>query len=285
MRVLILGANGMLGHITFDYFKEQGYETFGTALNNEQHINYDAFINMEEIEKLIKEIKPNVLINCIGILNQVAEENKVLAVKLNSLLPHYLDSLSEKHNFKLIHVSTDCVFSGKRGQYNENDLPDAESFYGRSKALGEVSNDRNLTLRTSIVGPDINEKGIGLFNWFMKQEGKTNGYSKVIWSGVTTLQLAKLFEYAINNGLTGLHIAVNNQEIAKYDLLKLFAKYMDKQIEINPHDGVVENKSMVNTKNEFEGIIPSYEEMIKEMCEWIKAHESLYARYNAMVKK
>lgn len=285
MKVLILGANGMLGHITYDYFKENGYEVFGTALNDSQHIFYDAFSNMEEIDKIIEKIKPNVVINCIGILNQAAETNKPLAVKLNSLLPHYLDSLSEKHEYKFIHVSTDCVFSGKRGQYNETDFPDAESFYGKSKALGEVNNDRNLTLRTSIVGPDINEKGIGLFNWFMKQSKQTNGYTKVIWSGVTTLQLAKLFEYVINNNLTGLHIAVNNQTITKYELLKLFAKYMNKDIIVIPFDDYIENKSMVNSQNEFERVIPSYDNMVQEMCEWIKNHSDKYERYFSAVEK
>lgn len=285
MKILILGAGGMLGHITYDYFKEKDYEVFGTDLKNKKLIYYDAYENMEDVEKIVDNVKPQVVINCIGILNQVAENNKLLAVKLNSLLPHYLDMLSNKYNYKLIHVSTDCVFSGKRGQYNENDLSDAESFYGRSKALGEIINEKNLTLRTSIVGPDINEKGIGLFNWFMKQEGSINGYSKVIWSGVTTLQLAKVFEYSINNNLTGLHIAVNNEIISKYELLNLFVKYIKKEIEIKPYDGVFENKSMINTKNEFKEVIPSYDEMIKEMCEWIKIHEDKYERYNVLVKK
>lgn len=279
MKTLILGSNGMLGHITYDYLKEQGYEVYGTAQNNTRDLIYDAYSNMEELEEIIKGIKPELVINCIGILNKAAEENKPLAVKLNSLLPHYIDQLSDKYTFKFIHVSTDCVYSGKKGQYTEKDLSDAESFYGRSKALGEVNNDRSLTLRTSIVGPDINESGIGLFNWFMKQEGEINGYSKVIWAGVTTLQLAKTFEYAYNNNLTGLHIVTNNESISKYDLLQLFAKHMQKDIIIKPFEGVEENKSMINSLNEFKGIIPSYENMIKEMSEWIVGHKEKYERY------
>lgn len=279
MRVLVLGSNGMLGHITHDYFSEKGHEVYGTTQNKESDLYFDAFNNMEGLEQLLNNVKPQLVINCIGILNQAAETNKVLAVKLNSLLPHYIDSLSEKYDYKFIHVSTDCVYSGKKGQYTSDDLPDAESFYGRSKALGEINNDRNLTLRTSIVGPDIKENGIGLFNWFMKQEGSINGYSKVVWSGVTTLQLAKLFEYSYENNLTGLEIAVNNQTITKYELLKLFNSNMDKGLEINPVDTVVENKSMINKDNRFEDQIPSYEKMVEEMRDWIYDHPDKYDRY------
>ena len=143
MRILVLGRNGMLGHVVYEYFRSIGDDVYGTDVRG-NCISYDAFKNQEELENIVKEYKPEVVINCIGILNQVAEDNKVLAVKLNSLLPHYIDSLSEKYNFKFIHVSTDCVFDGKKGKYDEDALPDATSFYGRSKALGEVINNSFL---------------------------------------------------------------------------------------------------------------------------------------------
>ena len=126
MRILVLGKNGMLGHVVYNHFKENGYTVYGTTQTTD--IVWDAYENLEGIEDIIKDVKPDAVINCIGILNQVCEANKPLAVKLNSLLPHYIDSLSEKYNFKFVHVSTDCVFEGTTGKYDETVPSDATSF-------------------------------------------------------------------------------------------------------------------------------------------------------------
>lgn len=275
MKILVLGKNGMLGHVVYNYFKEQENEVYGTVYNSDGLV-YDAFNNQEKLEDIIKSIKPDVVINCIGILNKAAEDNKTLAVKVNSLLPHYIDNLSSEYNFKFIHVSTDCVFDGKKGKYNEESYPDAISFYGRSKALGEINNNRNLTLRTSIVGPDNNPNGIGLFEWFITQNNPISGYSKVIWTGVTTIELAKCMEKAIANNLTGLHHVVNNDFISKYDLLKLFAKYFNKDIEINENNNVISEKTLIKTEKSFDFKIPTYEKMIEEMRIWVQNHKELY---------
>ena len=278
MKVLILGKNGMLGHVVYHYFKELGIDTFGTVSHNPNptDITYDAFKDMESIEKTINEINPDVVVNCIGILNKVAEDNKVLAVKLNSLLPHYLDSLASKYNFKFVHVSTDCVFEGTKGKYDEQALPDATSFYGRSKALGEVKDTNSVTLRTSIVGPDNNKNSIGLFKWFITQEGEVGGYTKVIWTGVTTIELAKAIQKAIENNLTGLHHVVNNDFIPKKELLELFKKYFNKKITISANDDVESEKTLIRTDLSYDFNIPSYETMIKEMRDWVLAHKELY---------
>ena len=275
MRILVLGRNGMLGHVVYEYFRSIGDDVYGTDVRG-NCISYDAFKNQEELENIVKEYKPEVVINCIGILNQVAEDNKVLAVKLNSLLPHYIDSLSEKYNFKFIHVSTDCVFDGKKGKYDEDALPDATSFYGRSKALGEVINSRSITLRTSIVGPDTNPNGIGLFQWFMKQNGEIGGYTKVIWTGVTTIELAKCMKKAIDNNLTGFHHVVNNDFISKYDLISLFKEAFNKDIIINKNDSVVSEKTLVRTDKSFDFNVPSYKEMVYEMKKWVDEHKDIY---------
>ena len=275
MKILILGKNGMLGHIVDNYFTELGHEVIGTV-NSGEGIFYDAFTNQEGLEEIIKEHKPNVVINCIGILNQICEENKPLAVKVNSLLPHYIDSLSAEYNFKFVHVSTDCVFEGTIGNYDETILADATSFYGRSKALGEINNDRNLTLRTSIVGPDANPKGIGLFQWFMNQQIETGGYTKVLWTGVTTIQLAKAMEKAIENNLTGLHHVVNNETISKYDLLVLFKEIFNKDIIVNENPNVVSEKTLTRTEKSFDLETPSYKQMVEDMRDWVLAHQDLY---------
>lgn len=283
MRILVLGKTGMLGHVVYNYFKENDYEVFGTT-TKEGTLQYDAYNNLEKIEDIITEIKPDVIVNCIGILNQVCEDNKVLAVKLNSLLPHYLDSLSTKYNFKFIHVSTDCVYEGTKGKYDESSQPDATSFYGRSKALGEVKNTNSVTLRTSIVGPDANPKGIGLFQWFMNQENTVGGYSKVIWTGVTTIELAKQIEVAIKNNLTGLNHVVNNDFISKKDLLELFKKYFNKNIEITNNDKVISEKTLIKTDASYNFDVPSYEKMVEEMRDWVIAHQELYPNIKVEVK-
>ncbi|MBE6148373.1 MAG: SDR family oxidoreductase [Firmicutes bacterium] len=275
MRVLILGKTGMLGHVVYETMKEKGYEVFGTSSKNGDLI-YDAYTNMESIERIIEEIKPNAVVNCIGILNKVAEENKVLAVKLNSLLPHYLDELSSKYGFKFVHVSTDCVYEGTKGKYDELALPDATSFYGRSKALGEVKNDRSVTLRTSIVGPDNNPKGIGLFQWFINQTDTCGGYTKVIWTGVTTIELAKAICVAIEKDITGLNHVVNNEFIPKKDLLVLFKRHFDKDIEITDNDTVESQKTLIRTDLSYDFNVPSYDKMVEEMKEWVINHHDLY---------
>ena len=274
MRILVLGKNGMLGHVVYNHFKENGYTVYGTTQTTD--IVWDAYENLEGIEDIIKDVKPDAVINCIGILNQVCEANKPLAVKRNSLLPHYIDSLSEKYNFKFVHVSTDCVFEGTTGKYDETVPSDATSFYGRSKALGEVRNDRSVTLRTSIVGPDANPKGIGLFQWFMKQENEVGGYSKVIWTGVTTIELAKQIEVAIKNNLTGLNHVVNNEFISKKDLLALFKESFNKNITINDNDSVVSEKTLVRTDKSYNFDVPSYKQMVEEMRTWVDNHKELY---------
>lgn len=265
MKILVLGKNGMLGHIVYQYLKEQGYEVIGTTKEE-----YDA--NKDDIKLIIEEAKPDVVVNCIGILNKKCDEDKQLAIKINSYLPHYINQLSKEYNFYFIHISTDCVFEGTIGEYDEASIPDATSFYGKTKALGEITNNRNVTLRTSIVGPDENPDGIGLFQWFMKQENEVEGYSKVMWSGVTTIELAKQIDIAIKNHLTGLQHVVNNEFISKADLLRLFKKYYNKKTEIKENNDIVSNKTLIKTDISFDFDIPSYEEMIIEMKKWEETH-------------
>lgn len=276
MKILVLGVEGMLGHVVKKYFEKKGYEVYATSREKSSENYFDLTDNIKNIDKIVERIKPDVVINCIGLLNKVAEENQSLAVLINSYLPHYMDELSAKANFKFIHVSTDCVFDGKKGQYTVDSFKDAYSFYGQSKALGELNNDRSVTLRTSIVGPDENPKGIGLFQWFMKQEGEVKGYSKVIWTGITTLQFAKCMEEAINNNLSGLYHAISGEEISKGDLLRIFAKNFKPSIKVIDDGSVVSNKSLALRPNDYKFNIPSYENMIKEMKEWVLENREMY---------
>jgi dTDP-4-dehydrorhamnose reductase len=282
MRFLILGATGMAGHTIAIYLKEKGHIV--TTLTRTGFPYCENIIgDVKDLNLLTKLVKTNnydAVINCIGILNAEAEANKHEAVFLNSYIPHFLSDLTKDSKTKIIHMSTDCVFSGKTGDYSERSLRDGVTFYDRSKALGEIENNKDLTFRNSIIGPDMNNNGIGLFNWFMKQEGTIKGYSKAIWTGVTTLTLAKAMEKAVENNLVGLYNLVNANTISKYELLKLFNEYFkNNRLEINKSEIVTLNKSLVNNRKDFDFIVPTYEEMIKEMQEWIENHKGLYPHY------
>lgn len=282
MKVLVLGGTGMAGHTISIYFKEAGHDVTAfsrTKVDYCKNINGDI-TDFEKLKSIINESQYDAIINAVGILNQDAEDNKSTAVLLNSYLPHFLSNTTKNMKTRIIHMSTDCVFSGKTGGYSETTFRDGETFYDRSKALGELENDKDLTFRNSIIGPDMSENGIGLFNWFMKQEGEINGFTKAIWTGVTTLALAKAMEKALEENLTGLYNLVNNDNITKFDLLKLFNKYMkDNSINILPSDAVVLDKSLINNREDFSFEVPSYEQMIIEMKDWIENHRELYPHY------
>lgn len=282
MKLLILGGTGMAGHTISIYFKEAGHDV--TAFSRSK-VDYCKNVNgditdFENLKKLINEGQYDAIINAIGILNQDAADHKSNAVLLNSYLPHFLSDTTKEMKTRVIHMSTDCVFSGKTGGYSETSFRDGETFYDRSKALGELENNKDLTFRNSIIGPDMSERGIGLFNWFMKQEDQINGFTKAIWTGVTTLTLAKAMEQALNENLTGLYNLVNNETISKYELLKLFNKYLkDGQIEILPSDNLSLDKSLINNRTDFSFKVPSYEVMVAEIKEWIESHKELYPHY------
>lgn len=282
MKFLVLGATGMAGHTIALYLKEQGHDV--TAFTNTPFPYCKNIIGDARetwfLKKVLIDENYDSVINCIGLLNRSAEENKSLAVYLNSFLPHFVADTLEGMKTKMIHMSTDCVFSGNRGSYKEKDLKDGETFYDRSKSLGEREDSKNLTFRNSIIGPDMSHDGIGLFNWFMKQHGSINGYTKAMWTGVTTLTLAKAMEHAANSKLCGVYHLVNSQPISKFDLLKLLNRHFkENSLIIYPYDFCVINKSLVNTRTDFSFQVPSYEQMILEMKEWIYKHADLYPHY------
>lgn len=282
MNVLVLGATGMAGHTISIYFKEAGHDVTAFSRSKFEYCkNITGDItDFDYLKKVVKEGNYDAIINAIGILNKDAEDNKSIAVLLNSYLPHYLSDITKEMKTRVIHMSTDCVFSGKTGGYSETSFRDGETFYDRSKALGELENNKDLTFRNSIVGPDRNINGIGLFNWFMKQERQVNGFTKAIWTGVTTLTLAKAMEKALEENLTGLYNLVNNESISKFELLKLFNKHLkDDTITILPSDAAAVDKSLINNRDDFSFVVPSYETMVIEMKAWIEKHRELYPHY------
>lgn len=283
MKFFILGCNGMAGHIISIYLKEQGHEVIGFARTQSpfvQTVVGDAF-DTQLIAKILLQGNFDVVINCIGMLNQFAESDKAAAAFLNGYLPHFLVQSTLGTKTQVMHMSTDCVFSGQTGPYTEESFPDGRTFYDRSKALGEICDDKNLTLRNSIVGPDIKQKGIGLLNWFMQQKGSVNGYTAAMWTGQTTLQLAKTMEIAAKEKVSGLINMVPSTNISKYELLKLFNHYLrHDELTIRPVEGIVADKTLIRTNNEFNYQIPNYEVMVNEMADWMRVHKDLYPHYN-----
>jgi len=273
----------MAGNTIAIYLKEQGHQVIGFARDLSPYFDTivgDAF-NTILIKKAIDEGGYDAVINCIGMLNQFAENDKQAAVFLNAYLPHYLADITKNSSTQIIHMSTDCVFSGKKGSYTETDFKDGETFYDRSKALGELVDDKNITLRNSIIGPDIKQSGIGLLNWFLLQTGEIKGFTKALWTGQTTLQLAKTMEAAAKARATGLYNMVPEKFISKFELLNLFNKHFrNNSLIIHPVDGICADKSLKRTNFNFDYIIPDYETMIGELAEWMKHHQSLYPHYN-----
>lgn len=281
-KILLFGATGMAGHIAYYYLLNTGrYEitdvVFRTPLTGNS-IVVDV-TNRDAVVEVVRRVRPEIILNCVGVLIKGSKEHPDNAILINAYFPHLLKKLADEVDAKLIHISTDCVFSGKRGNYTENDFRDADDVYGRSKALGEVINDKDLTIRTSIIGPELKCNGEGLFHWFMTQKGTINGFKTAVWGGVTTLELAKAIDCAILQDKTGLIQLSNGIGITKYDLLKLFKDIWHKQdVEILPFDGNGVNKSIAKSMR-FDYEVPSYREMLLEQHDWMNIHKALYKQY------
>lgn len=264
MRVLVLGVTGMLGHAVFRTFERDArYETFGTLRTEKDkarfspascdrlHANVDV-LDQDTLCATLARVRPDVVINCVGLIKQLADaENPLTALPINAMLPHRLASLCALAGARLIHVSTDCVFSGRKGRYVESDLSDAEDLYGKSKYIGEVHDRPHvITLRTSIIGHEL-ASAHALVDWFLSQEGEVGGYSRAIFSGLPTVELARVMKDFVvpRPGLSGLyHVAA--APIAKLDLLRLVAAQYGKEIAIRPDDRVVIDRSLNGSRFE-----------------------------------
>ncbi len=284
MKFLVLGCNGMAGHTIALYLKEQGHDVVGFALEPSPYVEtiVGDVTDFDAVNNMVKTGNYDVIINCIGVLTRFAEENHPRALLLNGYLPHFLAHITKDMPTQIIHISTDSVFSGAAGQYTETSVPDGTLFYDRSKAVGELIDDKNVTLRTSIVGPDINDNGIGLLHWFMQQKDSVGGFVGAAWTGLTTLQLAKIMEATALAHTRGLYHAVPDTSISKYELLKLFNQYIRyKPIEVRPIDRVLPDKTLLRTRTDgLDFIIPDYKTMVIELGEWMRRHKDMYPDYD-----
>ena len=280
MRVLVLGAGGMLGNamarVLFEY---EGLEVFGTTRSGDVGRFFPAKIleclmtgidveNSNALASVFSRIRPNIVINCVGLIKQLAEASDPLhSISVNALLPHRLARLCELIGARLVHISTDCVFSGQKGGYEETDPADAKDLYGMSKYLGEVHYPNSITLRTSIIGHELNSSN-GLIGWFLAQQGQCRGFTRAVFTGIPTVVLAQIVGDVIipDSELHGLyHIAAD--PIAKFDLLKLVADTYGKSIEIIPDDSLVINRSLNPKRFRVATgyVVPEWPELIRAM--------------------
>lgn len=283
-KVLVLGSTGMLGHVVTKYLKENtNYEVVNSVFRRK--LDKTSIIcdltDKNSVKNLINDVKPDVVVNCVGVLIGGSNSNPSNAIYINSFLPHFLSGLCDEIDAKLIHVSTDCVFSGKKGSYKESDVRDAQDVYGRSKGLGEIESEQHLTLRTSIVGPEIKTNGEGLLHWFLNQTSEISGYTKAFWGGVTTYQLAKSIKLAIEKNIVGLVNVTNGNKISKYDMLSLFNDLLrDGSVPINSVEGKEVDKSLVSERTDIDFKVPSYDVMFKEMADQMFENKEKYEQYN-----
>jgi dTDP-4-dehydrorhamnose reductase len=283
MKIMILGASGMLGNAVFRVLSEDpAHEVFGTvrADGARRHFGDGAAqrlltgVDVEKHDSLVRAfatVRPQLVVNCIGLVKQLADANDpVQAVPINTLLPHRLAALCQAAGARLVHVSTDCVFSGAKGGYRETDFPDANDLYGRTKLLGEVDYPHAITLRTSLVGHQLTGS-YSLIGWFLAQQGSVKGFRKAIFSGLPTVELARVIRDVVlpRSDLRGLyHVAA--KPINKCELLRLVADIYGKKIEIVPDDKLVIDLSLsadrFSTATGY--IAPPWPELIRRMYEF-----------------
>ncbi|MCX5783630.1 MAG: sugar nucleotide-binding protein, partial [Elusimicrobia bacterium] len=250
-KVLVLGCGGMAGHMVSRYLGSLGkYKIINADIKKirKEDIFFDAS-QFSHNKNFLLKAKPFAVINCIGVLVEESKKNPAKAALLNGLFPHHLEWVFRNSKTRIVHLSTDCVFSGKKGGYCEGDFKDGEDFYARSKSLGEIINGKDITLRTSIIGPEIKKTGSGLFHWFTHARGQVKGFSNVQWSGVTTLELAKIIDAILQKNIKGgLYHVAPDKKISKYELLRLIKKIWRLNVKIKKSSGYKCDKSLKPSK-------------------------------------
>ena len=283
MRFLVLGCSGMAGHTISIYLKERGHRVVGFSRRGVPFLDEQVTGDARDealLSETLSEGDFDAVVNCVGVLNDFAERDPEGATFLKSELPHVLVRLTEGARARVFHMSTDCVFAGNTGPYTEDSVPDGQTVYDRTKAAGELRDSKNLTFRCSIVGPDTDPDGFGLLNWFMAQKGPIKGYSGAIWTGLTTLELAKAMERAASEGVHGLVNMVPPASISKLDLLLLFNQELrGGSVEIVPDNSIQLDKTLVRTNFDSSFRPAGYAEQVAEMAGWVRAHRGLYPHY------
>lgn len=281
MRVLVIGSAGMLGHITCCYLREQGHDVDDLSFPNKAFEDSCVLnlLNISELETFLSSRKYDLIINCAALLIDQSRAHCENAIFINSYIPHWLEQKFKNTKTKILQVGTDGVFNGGIPPYNENSPHLNSSIYARSKSMGELDNEKDLTVRSSYFGPDLKKEGKGLFNWFMMQDGYVGGFSDVIFSGVTSLEFAKFVnEFGIKT--TGIFNLTAEEPIDKYSLLcKIKEKYKKSNIWIGKNLQKSEKMITYSSRQDIGYVQKTYDSMINELWEYMDKHKSLYTHY------
>jgi len=286
MKILILGGDGMLGHQLLKLLRERhdvkvtlrqefaSYAGVGLFTPENSFAGVDLRVS-DRLLAVLADFHPDALVNAAGIVKQRPDGLDVIPnLEINALLPHRLALICAATGARLVHISTDCVFSGNRGQYREDDVPDPVDIYGHSKLLGEVTQQRVITLRTSIIGRSL-YRSASLIDWFLRQQGRIKGYRNAIFSGFTTKEVSRVIAHLLErpSAASGLY-HLSSSAISKYDLLMHLRDRLARSIEIVPDDSVRIDRSLDSSRfrAEFAYTPPSWDVMLKELAEDIKAN-------------
>ena len=288
MRILILGGDGMLGHRLLKHLGENhevrvtlrrgpsDYEQYGLFDESNSYYGVEV-LDRDKLSQVVADFRPEAVVNAVGIVKQRGTAKEAIpSLEINSLLPHRLALLCRVAGARLVHVSTDCVFSGRKGNYTEEDVPDPEDLYGRTKLLGEVSEPGSITLRTSIIGLELSRK-TGLIEWFLAQKGEIQGFTRAIYTGLTTAELSRVIELVLTEHPDLLGVwQVASEPINKYDLLVRFSEILGREdVKISPDDAVKIDRSLSGVA--FEGATvysaPGWNEMLKELAAEVRERQ------------
>ena len=293
MRILIIGGNGMIGHKMYQILSKFKEDTWVTLRNDLSTYNFSSIYNYERVidnidltdfnclSRILNELRPDIILNACGItIRRGVEKIKSNTILLNSALPHFLNEWVSVNNKRLIHFSTDCVFSGKKGDYLDTDIKDAYDLYGSTKSLGEIiDSDFAITLRGSMIGRELENK-TELFEWFLKQTNKNiKGFSEVIYSGITTVKMAEIILTLIDchPNLAGIY-NISSMPITKFDFLKLCNEHFDVNAIIEKDNGYSSNKNLIseNFFNQIGMKQPNWEDLIKQLKDDCIINNNLY---------
>ena len=276
MRIYILGVTGMLGSKLFTEFIKKKYKVRGSSRyllkelkKYKSKIDNDVDVqNLYILKNKIIKFKPNIIINCVGAIKQkINNKNKKNVYYINAVFPHELYKISKPLKAKLIHFSTDCVYDGRKGNYSENYIPNALDDYGFSKRLGEINYQNSITLRTSIIGHELNSK-FSLLNWFLNQKKKCFGYSNAYFSGLPTIEIFEFIEKKVirNKSISGL-FNLSSKKISKYKLLNIISNIYSKKIKIIKNESIKIDRSLNSNKlKKLTGYkSPSWNNLVKKM--------------------
>ena len=281
LKVLIMGSANIIGQVVGLYFRENGHDV--TGYDSKPCRYYDSIqkslYDLDCIKETIQSGCYDAVLNFTAVVNQNAEQDKAEASYINCFLPHYLEKITHNTKTVIVHRSTDCIFSGKKGGYIIDDIPDGESFYAKTKAIGELINQKDITMRVSLIGPDPDSNGDSLFPWFLRQNGEVNGFTDAIWTGITTIEFARVIEKLLLQKAHGLFQCAPDTSISKYELLKVFEKYFPNNRKVIPISKNRVDKSLIPFMGDYKVDIPDYDTMVADMLLWVKNHKNIYKNF------